>query len=189
MSAPRTALAACAILSGCSLIADRDLHIADAAVTGIAYDDPYAPGWDKPGDQNAFVDVTFSADRDLIAYSDEYDHSLYAEASRCTGGAFDASKLVRVQSYFHKWNGEVDDRSEPPQAGAPGIWRYRISLNLAAHVVPTDASDAFDYDLRAQPQDVCIHIRGAQMLGRSYVSNTLVIPKAAIAEAIAKAAP
>jgi hypothetical protein len=48
-------------------------------------------------------------------------------------------------------------------------------------------SPALLYNLEEQPENVCLRVRGGTMLGQSFISNIVFIPKEAIANALAAA--
>jgi len=44
--------------------------------------------------------------------------------------------------------------------------------------------DLLPYDLAERPEDVCLIVAGGNMLGGRFVSNTIIVPKDAIARAL-----
>ena len=59
---------------------------------------------------------------------------------------------------------------------------YRVFFN--AKPVELDGGDKFLYDLRAHPEDVCIQVRGGNMIGSSYATNVRRLPADLIARAV-----
>jgi hypothetical protein len=63
---------------------------------------------------------------------------------------------------------------------------YYIFINVAGEARPQDIPPQEAFDLRQRPADVCFYARGGNESGRGYRSNTVVIPKDAIAAALQK---
>jgi hypothetical protein len=64
---------------------------------------------------------------------------------------------------------------------------YYIFVDVAREPRLQDRPPQEGYDLRQKPEDLCFVLRGGDGSGRGYKSNTVVIPKDAVAAALAKA--
>lgn len=177
------ALVSCLMLCDCILITDHDLHIVRIEdVTAVTTQAPPARSWQSEG---GILTIVFMTDLDVIAHAAGYETSHTLESSICRHGDFDGKQLLDDLVYFR----DVDDSRQDWAQNPPGAeaLQYRYRIQLTRHHISSDATPSYDYDLRAQPQDICFRIRGARMLGRGYVSNTMTVPAAAIADAIHKA--
>jgi hypothetical protein len=80
------------------------------------------------------------------------------------------------------------DRS--PTSDDPSTHLYHVFIHVMfkrppGFVEAPNSSPPFLYDLQAHPEDVCVQIGGGVMwVGLQFISNTVVIPKEDIAEAI-----
>lgn len=63
---------------------------------------------------------------------------------------------------------------------------YYIFFDVADEARPQDIPPREGFDLRQKPADVCFYARGGNELGRGYRSNTVIVPKAAIAAVLQK---
>jgi hypothetical protein len=59
------------------------------------------------------------------------------------------------------------------------------SIYIAIKSIPLAGQSVFDYDLQRDPENICIQLRGGNMLGVKFMSNVIMVPKGAIAEALA----
>jgi hypothetical protein len=66
--------------------------------------------------------------------------------------------------------------------------KYYAVFAPIRHVLGVPHPIEFAFDLERQPEDLCFAVYGGDMLGATYQSNTVVVPKAAIAEAFREAA-
>lgn len=128
-----------------------------------------------------YLDVRFSAERDLSNYADEYGYNIFADASVCRDGQIDVSKLLRSDVWVYDGLGMIEARREidPTNSVLP---IYHLYIDTGS--VPLASGPVFEYNFRRDPEDVCVKLRGGNMLGDSFTSNTFMIPKAAIAEAM-----
>ncbi|MCC6716460.1 MAG: hypothetical protein IT555_01115 [Acetobacteraceae bacterium] len=73
------------------------------------------------------------------------------------------------------------------QVAAGSRIAYDVFLNVSGQVRPADSPTEEGYDLRHRPQDICLSVGARDMLGFGFESNTVVIPKEAIAAALRSA--
>ena len=187
MSAARVwrglALALCLALCGCILITDHDLHIVrveDVAVLNA----PRPPARPWASEAGVLV-IRFTTDLDVIAHAADYEKSYWIEASFCRRGSFDENQRLDDMVYNRDIDDGIYDWAQNPPGAEPLHYRYLIEL--ARHHVSDDATPSYNYDLRANPQDVCFRIAGSRYFNRGYRSNTMIVPAAAVASAIRKA--
>lgn len=128
-----------------------------------------------------FLDVHLSAERDLIKYAKQYEYNILNETSLCREGQLDPSKQLQNDSYVYDRLGVVEAVRKADDGGQD---QAGYDLYIAVQSVPLASGQVFEYNLQRDPQDVCVRLRGGNMLGDSFTSNTIVIPKAVIAEAM-----
>lgn len=63
---------------------------------------------------------------------------------------------------------------------------YYIFIDVADKERPLDKPPQKAFDLRQNPENICVYVRGGNESGRGYKSNVVVVPKDAIAAALTK---
>jgi hypothetical protein len=142
----------------------------------------------------ALIMATFSADVDLREYARRYGLHLFFNASVCQEGLLDQSKQIAGFGVYDDF-GEIDasstspDRSPTLDNSSTHLYHayFGVMFKRPPGFVIRGPDPAFLYDLQAHPEDVCVQFGGGVMwFGLKFISNTIVIPKEDIAEAIAQ---
>jgi hypothetical protein len=124
--------------------------------------------------------LTLSSQRSLRDFSRRYDYTIHNLAAFCRAGEPDETLRLRHDPYVYDSKGEYVDFRRAPEPPDP---TYRIFI--AVRSILRAQRDTYQYDLRRTPEDVCIRIRGGNMVGGSYKSDVLVIPAASVTAALA----
>jgi hypothetical protein len=117
--------------------------------------------------------VTFTTKTNLIEFARRYDYNIVEGASFCSGNGVDEAKKLQEDSSVYDLDGRIDMTRRDSRA-SPGVYHIYLDvtpMKFAGHPSP------FAYDLRHQPEDVCIEVRGGNMLGRTFVSNVMIVSK------------
>jgi len=131
-------------------------------------------------DGGRVVVVSFGAERDLRAYAEKYEYNIGNDVSFCRGGEIDRSRLLQNDPYVFDKSGMVDAYHQGTSSSNQR--EYYIYIRVVA--LPLAGQSVFMYDLQRAPDDICIQLGGGRMFGDSFSSNTIVIPKEAVAAAL-----
>jgi hypothetical protein len=147
----------------------------------------------EPRPMKALISATFSTDVDLEAYSRRYDFNVGQDVGVCQekSTAINRSKSLSYYSGVYDSFGEVNSRRKvvsPPDSSPTYLYHVYIDVMFERPGLFREpvGSQAFLYDLRKHPEDVCVQIRGGNMMGMTFRSNTVMIPKEDIAAAISQ---
>ena len=131
--------------------------------------------------------VTFSTAVDLYTFAHRHDYSLFVDSSVCAGNKLDSSKKISLIGYVYNRNGIIDPQNYANKgADEEGIKTYEIFLFMRT-VENASNTDKFNYNLLTTPEDLCFRLGGGNMLGGTFKSNVVLIPKEAIEHAISVA--
>lgn len=183
-----TAFAICIGMSACALLPGPNLHnLKLASVNTIDRNQPadVASGIESPWPDRPVLVVNFTAERDLAAYAKQYEYNIGNDMSFCQDDEMDVFRELQNDPYIFDAAGKVDAyrKNSFPKFSAPDSVTYHIYV--AIKPVQLAGRTIFDYDLRSNPEDICIQLRGGNMLGDTFTSNIIVVPKAAIIAALA----
>ena len=133
--------------------------------------------------ERSFLVLNFSAERDLIEYAKRYEYNIVNNASICRDDGIDTTKLLQNDVYIYDATGAVNAfrKDGPEEASA----RAGYDVYIAMRSIPLASRSVFEYDLQYNPENICIQLKGGNMLGDSFVSNIIVVPKVAISDALA----
>ncbi len=170
-------------------------HLRDLRLKGVEVAWAYA---DATSVSNApptrVIEVTFTAGRDLSIYGRLYQSNLVAIVGLCRDGTVDmvrrlGSREVRTPDGRYASHGVAADSGKPHAPDASGRYPYRLGLYFRTepHPDPAVASGLVAHDHRLQAGDVCFRLSGGPTIGRGFESDTVVIPYALIAAALARA--
>jgi hypothetical protein len=165
-------LAACMLTGGCTLLEQHDLRIEPSGPIALDDNSPLARA-DAP-----VFRVAIRTTPDLRAYGTRTGFNIAAAMSVCANGAFDPARPLQADVYVYDAHGAVGYADAPPSA-SPDYFLY-----ARVRAVPLAGQNITWYDLAQMPQDVCVILRGGETLGATFRSNTLVIPAAAITDAL-----
>jgi len=180
---PAILLFFCIGVASCAIIGDlRPLELKLGPVTVLDAGDPAsAPSLVHDSLRvRPLLVVNFSADRDLSKVTNDNGYHIVNDASFCHDGEFDASQRLLSDPYVFDKSGEVDARIAFREATSPRS--YTIYVATKSILV----GNGSEYDLKRNPRDVCIKLRGRNMLGGGFASNVLLVPKAIIASAFSQ---
>jgi hypothetical protein len=138
--------------------------------------------------------VTFTAERNLARFVEEYGYPVGTEAGLCAGDAVDQENRL--------WAGFLSDantghslgfkRPSPEDlAGEQRVYQFFVDVHtdaarLHARYGTPPPFRYRDHDLRRDPRDICFKLGGGDMMGY-FGSNTVRIPAAAIRAALGPA--
>ncbi len=127
----------------------------------------------------------------LIEYSRRFEYNPGYRAFGCADWGIDEKRLRG--SYIYDNNGIVDNsrKEESLNKGTQTddhVYRIYIYIKSVPQLENNGIyRNSFRYDLHREPQDVCIRLRGGNMLGFTFEANTVVIPKELISAAFWRA--
>jgi len=135
--------------------------------------------------------VQFTTVYDLALISLEHDLNLWNEVTFCDSGAnMSGSPAV----YYHDIHVSQLQENSPEhsryiryrekEADKPYVYHLYVRYRSDQARSLTDNYRISVYDLSGEPQDICIVIRGGNMLGGTLRTNTITITKDKIREAL-----
>jgi len=129
--------------------------------------------------------VTVSTTTDLGAFDKLYGYNISPIAAQCLGQDFDPQRRLSIFSQLSDARGILTQRRHDPLPGT-GRRAFWIPFPVTTRQGVSGSSATPDgwfvaHDLRRDPVDVCLALRGGAMWGLGYFhSNTAIIPAAAI---------
>lgn len=113
--------------------------------------------------------------------------NFFSEISFCPEGQFPPTSNGQSIGYVH-YDGGLVGPTVTQTPDPDGLFRVYISIPVRAYLTSRDRNaprpGPVDYDLRQNPRDICVRLRGNQMTGLRWSSNPAVIPASAIRQAI-----
>lgn len=113
--------------------------------------------------------------------------NFFSEAGFCQDGQFPPVPDAQSGGYAY-YNGDFIDSTVTQTPDPDGLFRVYVSIPVRAYLTSRDRNaprpGPVDYDLRQNPRDICVRLRGNQMTGLRWSSNTAIIPASAIRQAI-----
>jgi hypothetical protein len=173
----------CGQLGGCVFMTNHELKVTDIVPPKIIKPGDLSDGWSKPewSSHSAQIAIGFSTNLNLwdFAQSEEYNVTIHVTA--CADQKLNPTQELQSSVYVYTKSGAFDSLgSKPP----PDIGRYRVYFSVVPFPIRSDTPQTFRYDLAADPFDVCFRLRGGNMLGGTFYSNTVVIPGTTIRKAL-----
>jgi hypothetical protein len=139
----------------------------------------------RPSDE--LLKITFSSSIDLGEIARRYDYHVSTKIYFCEDGADKYKNGIARYSdvYSNQRVVAYDMKREAGQRTTHQQFLYYLYFD----VVRSPSFDVFrkrlpGYDLHRDPRDLCVQVHGGNMLGESYDTNILTIPKDAIASAL-----
>jgi len=130
------------------------------------------------------IKVEFSTNTNLFKFSRDNSYPIGTLAFFCD----QSEGLARLQHSAVYSQGERVDIADDQQAKWAAVQEqlnHYIFFDVEAEAQPKAKPPRRAYDLRQDPEDVCFHLRGgAAPAPFGFRSNTVVVPKAAIAAAL-----
>lgn len=191
-------------ITACALIGGPNLH--DLELTSVEVVDLKSRAdFPSPGDSRSFKDridfpwlgddlrpskallmVGFATDGNLRDYARRYEYTVHTTASLCNSrvATIDRSKELQYRSGVFDDAGVVD--FHPPESAIQKDGRSTRNYHLYIDVrsVLLAGQETFQYDLQAKPEDLCFMVSGGNMLGNTFTSNIVRIPKDVLSDAI-----
>ncbi len=152
------------------------------SVRRVAAGDPLPPEI-SPSRGGALLLIRLSGGYDLNQFARAHEYNIFNEVTLCTKGDVDPSKDLQNYPYLYDTQGMVNANRQESES-KPGQAEHVYFIYVAIVPAALRGQQTFYYDLRARPQDVCARVRGGNMIGQTFVSNTIVIPSSAIAAAL-----
>jgi len=157
------------------MVSNRDLIAKGQSLTG-------GEKWHRP-----LLKIEFTSTTDLSKFVVDNSYNLGTETFLC-----DHQPRSPFVGYpFVYWHGvrlgehETDPIEQHGEPGKASI-TYYVFVDVAREARPQDIPPQDGFDLRQKPTDVCLYVRGGNESGRGYRSNTMVVPKDAIATVLQK---
>ncbi len=141
------------------------------------------------------LDIEFTSRRgtDLYSYAENSSYNMGDDASICSNGKYDASKSLSRWPYVYGDKGQVRMESNPVIGDATRSRAFHVYLDLSfdgkCSGGPGDLCVPFAYDLQKKPEYICFCLDGGASYWNAFRSNQIVVPKAAVAEAVRHAPP
>jgi hypothetical protein len=177
-------------MASCSLVSGPNLHNLKLSSVGII--DPSRPAdaardGVSPWPDRTVLAINFTAERNLAEYAKQYEYNIGNDASFCRADEVDPTSRLQNNPYVYDALGKVDAfRDSHPSTTSTLEPQATYHVYIAVTPMPLAGRDQFDYDLQSRPEDICVQLRGGNMLGNRFVSNAIVVPKAEIASAVAR---
>lgn len=142
----------------------------------------------NPNDPSVkILKISFSTKANLVEITDKTDFHIGTDLVSCeliggkrvaTGGAY---------IYWGKFNVNTKIKNFPNYTEhAQELIKNKIAIYSVISGIQYTLTNTGSplYDLQQSPFDLCLTIRGGDMLGRGFVSNVIVIPKEKISAAL-----
>ncbi|MGV8998079.1 MAG: hypothetical protein ACOH12_14145 [Parvibaculaceae bacterium] len=174
-------------LCGCALIdsSRSNLHYASTKIVDLKDEPPATWFLQKRPPSTLALLVNFTTDESLTKLAHRHEFNIVNEASLCdSAGEIDLSKELQNDSSVYDSFGLATtyDKSDTQNSRLSNV-SYHVYINLKGIPLAGDP-DVFLYDLKSAPQNVCVRLSGGNMLGSKITSNTFVVPKMAIVNAL-----
>lgn len=180
----------CIGTTACALASGNDLHglkfVSVNTIDPIKASDVVSAGA-NPWPDRAVLVINFTSERDLLDYAKQHEYNIGNDSSFCLGNGVDAARPLQNSPYVFDTSGKVDafrasvsKEKGPPSTDLP---IYHVYVSIAP--IALAGRNVFAYDLRQDPEDICVQLRGGNMLGGKFVSDTIIVPKAAVVYAMA----
>ena len=147
--------------------------------------------WDPGAITSPLVKVWFSSKENLEQLAKLHGYNIDSVTSLCNGEVLDRNRRLRgFPSVFDAF-GRIDTfrttASSAPPRSTGGTYLYHLYFEPRMAGV----SGFYSYDLVSNPSDVCITVNGAEevgfVMGNTFVSNALILPRQVIEKAVATA--
>jgi hypothetical protein len=171
----------CAGLMSCALFGgshSRALRLVSVTVAGGAGEGARFAG--DPWHHRPLIVLNLASERDLAGDAGRYELNFANEAFFCRDGRMDPARPLQNDPYLYDVQGRIIDGTAAAAPESPSPYQIYIAVRPASLA----GQKTFDYDLNHAPDDVCVRLVGGAMLGGTVTSNTVVVPKAAIAAAL-----
>lgn len=177
---------ACTMLGGCMIAPIRDLRIEGAEVV------PDAPSFFRQDGRvpGPWIVLRLRARDDPERYVRDHGVTAWSEMSLCTEGRFDSRRLLTdIWPDMPGYAPPVPRASGQESAGGAyaGLLYLKVRTRGWRPHASSDDRLYVDHDMREREGDVCLRLGGGNMTGRSHRTDTVVIPYALIAAALARA--
>jgi hypothetical protein len=169
------------LLVGCG---PSDIQVTDVKVIDVSS----APSIDKlepiRDEQTLYFVVYFKSATDIRSFARRHEFTVNNEVSACSGGAVDKTKRLGLNMGVYDAFGEINIYT--------GVHTSSLregevfSYHLYFPVKVTKVIDYTSYDLVENTTDVCVLLDGGNMIGMGHRSNTIVIPRSVLSEALQK---
>ncbi len=189
-------------VSGCALY---EPHISDLALVSVEIVPARVLTTGKLRDSEPQIKITFSSEVDLVDIGQGkhfFSFPVYQETTLCKNFASGRGGEISIGGEVFWKGGGVNGsntyyshedysaelfRKFYPEFKEQKL-KYYEAFSSIRHVMGVPHPIKVAFDLERQPEDLCLAVHGGDMLGATYRSNTVVVPKAAIAEAFREAA-
>ena len=188
-------LAACIESASCAMIETRspnDLRF--LATKAVLLEEQPEIGAPSGRPSRMMIRVDFTTSENLQKIAKEFEYNIGNDTSFCTNGQYDdAMSFGWLHDVYDKF-GQIEayrERASSSDAGTAPAITYHLYFEVMSdgkhYVLLEKNKKPIAYDLRKQPADVCFWIRGGNMVGDHFRSNTVVVPAAELSKAITAA--
>lgn len=129
------------------------------------------------------IKVEFSSGTSLLKFANANSYTVGNEAFFCDRPN-DFVRLSFPGVYSQGARVWLLDSRRSEEDAAQGLVTYYVFVDVAGPARPGDIPPQKAFDLRQHPENVCFYISGGNVTGSGYRSNTVVVPKEAIAAAL-----
>jgi hypothetical protein len=180
---------------GMPWIGPHDLALASVSVVDWKdYPDKpsNSPRTDTERKSRAMLKIEFTTNTNLLMFSNENKYWLGISSWFCDH-PHDSDWLFPAIPTFY-WRGleaspDIVEQNVPGSTATKGPFTYYILADVTSFGnAPSGVSPRRLYDLRQTAEDICFNVDVGQIIWIPYRSNTIVVPKEAIAAAL-RAAP
>jgi hypothetical protein len=137
------------------------------------------------GDARPAIRIEFTMTGNLQKIATKSEFHIGVDASFCSNGEYDERRSISAFPALHDSLGEVDayrgDPTKGPATGPQGSYFFYVET-LSRYTPRAVRSTTTDF--ATNTRDVCFFVRGGNILGTAFRSNTVVVPAAALAAAI-----
>lgn len=137
------------------------------------------------------IKLRFAVEGDLFRYIKFHEYNIGIDAFLCVRGIIDNKKPLDSTSYIFDDRGLVDPYRTDIAHGVHQQSGHVFRAYIYMQPVPRSGThNVFEketlYDLLREPKDVCLQLRGGNMLGGVFKTNRIIITEQMILDAIAK---
>jgi hypothetical protein len=174
----------CVVLASCSIIGDVKVdNLAFVSVKESDLRNPTDASRSLPSNAPVIV-ISFTADRDLRKLARQHEFNIGNDAYFCREKKVDVSRPLQSASSIFDSLGKVYELGEDTSRETSDRKGY-YEIYISVKSISLAGQNVYNYDLRQDSGDICIEIRGGNMLGGRFASNIILVSKEAIDTALA----
>lgn len=180
-------IAACVTLA-CSVSCARVNHeISDVRIASLAVVPPKPATSSYPSGVAEQLLIKFDTSKDLFEFAQRTGFHLAGEVTSCDKAM---ATDVRLGGDYVRLNGVIigsEYGDKPPAGDTVSPYRYSIQVPIQRDRASRGSLKSAPFNLRRQPMQLCLRLRGGDMSGAKFESNIAKIPKAMLEKALLSA--